>query len=73
MTDTTYLAWTDPRKDVTPERLIRDACRRYEAKHGVVPTVALVHPGEGVALDGIDVRESAMVAAKTVYVGEDEN
>lgn len=70
MTD--YLGWTDPRNETTPERRIADACRRYERKHGVVPTVALVNPAELVTVDGIDVRAAAHVAVKTVYVGEEQ-
>lgn len=69
---TTYLSWYDAAKGQTPERRIADASRRYERKHGVAPTVALVNPAEMVVVDGIEVRASAIVAKNTVYVGEDD-
>lgn len=70
--NTGYLAWYDASKTQTTERRITDASRRYEAKHGIAPTVALVHPEQMAVVEGIDVRASGMVAMNTVYVGSED-
>ena len=67
-----YLGWQDESKTQTPERRITDASRRYERKHGTLPTVALVHPSQVAQVDGIEVRASALVAVNTVYVGSED-
>lgn len=69
---TTYLSWYEPSKKVPITRIIADASRRYERKHGIAPTVALVHPSQACAVDGVEVRADRMVAVNTVYVGEEE-
>lgn len=67
-----FLGWYDPDKKKTIEEKLAAAVRRYEAKWGHTPEVALVNPAEVVEIDGLDIRPAAHVAPNTYYVGEYE-
>ena len=64
-----FLGWYDPDKKKTVAEKLAAAIRRYEAKWGHAPAVALVNPAEVIELDGLDVQPAAHVAPNTYYVG----
>ncbi|HAX26174.1 MAG TPA: hypothetical protein PLR44_14260 [Thermomicrobiales bacterium] len=70
----TYLGWFDDGKKRTTAERIDAAARRYEHKHGIAPTVALVNPEDAIGVTaplGIEIRPTSYVARNTVYVGRD--
>ena len=64
-----FLGWYDPDKKKTVAEKLAAAIRRYEAKWGQAPAVALVNPAEVIELEDIDVRPAVHVAPNTYYVG----
>lgn len=67
-----YLCWYDDRRATTPAQRIADAAAAFTARHGAPPTVALVHPEETAAVDGLAVRGAPHVRWGNVWVGREE-
>lgn len=70
-----YLAWYDDNPKHTLAQKIREACEAYQARNGLVPTLALVCPGDlaaSLADALVTIQPAPTVLRNTVWIGREE-